>query len=140
MKPIKLVMVLIGSLVFVATAPADWSAVRRITWTSGGSYYPALAIDASGYLHVVWHDDTPGNYQIYYKRSTDGGTTWSANQRLTWTSNDSITPDIAVDPPGRVHVVWHDYTPGNAEIYYKRSTDGGASWLPSQRLTWTIDR
>jgi len=137
MKPIRFAIVLIGSLVFARTALADWSAVRRITWTSGGSYYPALAIDASGYLHVAWHDDTPGNYQLYYKRSTDGGTSWSANQRLTWTSNDSFTPDIAADSLGGVHVVWNDYSSGNAEVYYKRSTDGGASWLPSQRLTWT---
>jgi hypothetical protein len=136
MKPIKLVMVLIGSLVFVQTAPADWSTVRRITWTAGGSYSPAIAIDSSGYLHVVWDDNSPGNDEIYYKRSTDGGASWSPNQRLTWTEN-SYDPDIAVDSSGGVHVAWYDYTPGNAEVYYKRSTDGGASWLPSQRLTWT---
>ena len=137
MKPIRLVMLLIGSLVFVRTAPADWSAVRRITWTVGGSLNPAIAIDSSGYLHVVWHDNTPGNYEIYYKRSTDGGTSWSSNRRLTWTSDSSFYPDIAVDSSGGVHVVWCDYTPGNAEIYYRGSTDGGTSWLPSQRLTWT---
>jgi hypothetical protein len=137
MKPIRLLMVLIGSLVFARTAQADWSSVRRITWTSESSNYPAIAIDASGYLHVVWHDATPGSYQIYYKRSTDGGTSWSANQRLTWTSYDSFAPDIAADSLGGVHVIWHDYSPGNAEVYYKRSTDGGASWLPNQRLTWT---
>jgi hypothetical protein len=137
MKTLRLMAVLIGSLVFARTALADWSPVRRITWTSGGSYSPAVAIDSSGYLHVVWYDPSPGNNEIYYKRSTDGGASWSLSQRLTWTSEHSLDPDIAVDSLGGVHVVWHDYTPGNAEVYYKGSTDGGASWLPSQRLTWT---
>jgi len=136
MKPIKLLMVLIGSLVFVQTAPADWSAARRITWTAGGSLSPAIAIDSSGFLHTVWYDKF-GNSGIYYKRSTDGGDSWSPSKRLTWTLNDSSDPDIAVDSSGGVHVVWYDYSPGNPEIYYRGSTNGGTSWLPSQRLTWT---
>jgi len=139
MKTLRLMAVLIGSLVLVPSALADWSPVRRITWTSGGSYYPAIAIDSSGNLHAVWYDNTPGNDEIYYKKSTDEGASWLPSQRLTWTSDSSYDPDIAVDSLGGVHVVWHDYTPGNSEIYYRGSTDGGTSWLPSQRLTWTPD-
>jgi len=137
MKTLRLMAVLIGSLVFAQMALADWSPVRRITWTSGGSCNPAIAIDSSGYLHVVWHNFASGDAEIYYKKSTNGGASWSANQRLTWTANGSYDPDIAVASSGRVHVVWHDYTSGNYEIYYRGSTDGGTSWLPSQRLTWT---
>lgn len=33
-------------------------------------------IDYFSYL-VVWHDDTPGNFEILYTRSTDGGSTFS---------------------------------------------------------------
>jgi hypothetical protein len=31
--------------------------------------------------------------------------------------------------------VWQDHRDGNAEVYYKRSTDGGLSWDPDTRLT-----
>jgi len=137
MKLIRFAIVLVGSLVFARTALADWSAVRRITWTSGDSFDPAIAVDSSGYLHAVWHDNTPGNDEIYYRRSTDGGSSWLPSRRLTWTLDESGYPDIAVDSSGGVHVVWYDYTPGNYEIYYRGSTDGGDNWLPSQRLTWT---
>ncbi|MEP7168713.1 MAG: T9SS type A sorting domain-containing protein, partial [Bacteroidota bacterium] len=34
-----------------------------------------------------------------------------------------------------VHVVWYDTRDGNAEIYYKRSPDGGLSWGADTRLT-----
>jgi hypothetical protein len=115
---------------------ANWAAAKRLTSTLGASSHPAIFADASGCLHLVWSDETPGNGEIYYKKSTDGGTTWSANKRLTWTSGQSFEPTMAADLSGNLHVIWEDSTPGNGEIYYVRSTDGGATWAASKRLTW----
>jgi hypothetical protein len=99
---------------------ATWTAGQRLTWTSGDSRNMALALESSLSLHIVWEDDTPGNEEIYYKNSTDGGATWSVSQRLTWTSADSWYPAIAVDSLGSLHVVWSDNTTGNWEIFYKK--------------------
>jgi hypothetical protein len=115
---------------------ATWTASKRLTWTSGSSEYPDLAVDSSGNLHVVWHDDTPGNKEIYYKSSLDGGTTWTASKRLTWNSDRSMDPVVAVSSTGGVHVAWADETPGNLEIYHKSSDDGGVSWSSNKRITW----
>ncbi len=115
---------------------ATWSASRRLTWNSGDSTKPRLAIDPAGNPHVVWEDSTPGKSQIYYRKSTDGGTTWSASRRLTWNAGYSSIPSVVADSSGNLHVVWHDDTPGNAEIYYRKSTDGGATWSMARRLTW----
>jgi V8-like Glu-specific endopeptidase len=120
-----------------ANGGATWKTSQRLTWTSGQSSNPAMAVAPSGSLHVVWEDDTPGNVEIYYKGSTDGGVTWTAGQRLTWTSGGSHYPAIAVDPAGVIHVVWEDDTPGNREIYFKKSGDGGAAWTTAKRLTWS---
>ena len=116
---------------------ATWTASKRLSWTSGSSNRPAIAVDSSGSLHVVWYDRTPGNLEIFYKRSTDEGATWSTNKRLSWTSGASEWPDIAIGSSGNLHVVWQDYTPGTWTIYYKNSGDGGVTWTTSQRLTWT---
>jgi hypothetical protein len=95
-----------------------------------------MTVTSSGDIHVVWDDDTPGNKEIYYRKSTDGGDTWTASKRITWTPGASLSAAIAIDPTGYLHVVWYEDVSGNKEIYYSQSTDGGVSWSPGQRLTW----
>ena len=101
-------------------AGATWPLGMRLTNTAAGSEHPAIAIDSSNHIHVVWSDATSGNMEIYYRKSTNGGATWTPSQRLTWTSGGSYFPDLTIDSGGNLHVVWHDSTPGNREIYYKK--------------------
>jgi hypothetical protein len=101
---------------------ATWSALKRLTWTSVGAYSPAIDLDSGDTIHLVWSDDTPGYAEIYYKASPDGGGTWSAAQRITWTSGDSYSPALVIDSGDNIHVVWYDNTPGNYEIYYKKGS------------------
>jgi hypothetical protein len=90
--------------------------------------------DSNNHLYIVWQDDSLGNDEIYYKKSTDGGASW-ITKRLTYNSGDSRSPAINTDSNNHVHVIWHDKSPGNNEIFYKKSTDGGATWA-TKRLTY----
>jgi Neuraminidase (sialidase) len=114
---------------------ANWS-TKRLTWTSGSSSSPAIDLDSNNHIHIIFFDDTPGNLEIFHKKSTDGGTNWSAPKRLTWNTGNSYSPTIAVDSNNHIHAAWMDETPGNFEIFYKQSTDGGANWSAPKRLTW----
>jgi hypothetical protein len=120
----------------ITNGGTTWSGISRITWTSGDSYNPVIAIDSSDILHVVWSDYTPGAGEVYYKKSTNGGVTWSTSKRLTWNSGNSGGSDIAIDSSDDLHMAWADDTPGNYEIYYRKSTNGGVTWSSSKRLTW----
>jgi hypothetical protein len=126
-----------GLLILALGARASWEPAKRLTWTAGSSSYPAIAVDPLDNLHVVWEEDISGNSEVYYKKSTDGGATWTGAKRLTWTAGDSLQPAIAVDSGGALHVVWMDYTPGNPKIYYRKSSTGGDSWSSSRTLTLT---
>lgn len=99
-----------------------WSPAKRLSWTSGLSEDAAIAVDISNAIHVVWSDDTPGNWEVYYKSSADGGATWSPVQRLIWTSGRSERPALAGDLNNAIHIFWQDDTPGNYEIYYKKGS------------------
>ena len=115
----------------------SWSGLSRLTWNSGSSNDPAIAADSSDGIHIVWSDRSPGNYDILHKRSTNSGASWSGITRLTWNAGSSLRPDISADTSSGIHIVWVDETPGNKEIYYKRSTDCGAVWSGITRLTWS---
>jgi hypothetical protein len=113
-----------------------WTTKKRLTNNAGDSQYPTIAVDGPD-IYVVWMDYAPGNFEIYFKKSNDGGVTWTANKRLTNNAGDSEVPAIAVDGPN-IYVVWMDYAPGNFEIYFKKSVDGGATWT-TKRLTWNAN-
>jgi hypothetical protein len=129
------IKVAIALLLFSSMAYGDtWTANRRLSNNSSYSEFPAIALDGS-YIYVVWCDGTPWNHEIYFKRSSDRGATWSANMKLTNNAGDSYLPAIAVDGPN-IYVVWQDDTPTYyPEIYFKRSADRGATWTANKRLT-----
>jgi hypothetical protein len=91
----------------------------------GVSANPAIAISGNN-VYVIWQDDTPGDGDILYRRSTDGGANFDATINLSNNAGFSAAPAVAASA-NNVYVVWHDNndTPVN-EILYTRSTDDGA--------------
>ena len=62
--------------------------------------------------------------------------TWGASRRLTWTPASSQDSGIAVDSNNHIHVAWQEITAAEYDIFYKRSTDAGATWDSAKRLSW----
>jgi hypothetical protein len=115
-----IIFVLICGVFFLTQNVESAWTFKRLTWNSGGSWLPDIAVDLNEHIHLVWQDHSPGNWEIFYKKNTDGGTTWST-ERLTWNSGWSRDPTIAVDSNPHIYVVWHDDSPGNYEIFYKKN-------------------
>ncbi len=116
-----------------ADGGVSWGADTRLTNNPSGSYYPCVSVSGQD-VHVVWQDYRDGNYEIYYKHSTNAGVNWGTDTRLTSNSAYSEYPSVSVSGSS-VHVVWQDSRDGNYEIYHKRSTDAGVSWGADTRLT-----
>jgi PKD domain len=111
-----------------------FSAPTNVSKNLDFSMTPQAAADASGNIYVVWEDDTANNSNILFGRSTDGGMTF-LTQPLSNTTGYSSGPRICVDSKGAINVVWVDDTPGNPVVYFRRSTDGGATFLPPTSLS-----
>jgi len=114
-----------------------WSQDIRLSDTTGWASSPSVS--ASGdYVHVVWNDGRDGNDEIYTKRSTDRGITWSPDTRLTQDPAMSLWPSIWASGTD-VHTAWVDERYGNREIFYKHSTDEGIPWSPDTSLTYGVN-
>ncbi len=116
-----------------------WEPPVRLTYddsASHTSFNNVHCLAGSGStLHLVWYDHRTGIDQVFYKRSTDLGTTWSGDTALTSGAGAKVDPSLAV-AGDNVHLVWEDSRNGyNSEVYYRRSTDGGLTWESEQRLT-----
>jgi hypothetical protein len=79
-------------------------------------------------VYVVWTDNSPGNFDIFFIRSTDGGNTFSKPLNLSKDPGLSYLPRIATDGNNSVYVVWTDNSQGNYNILFTKSMDGGASF------------
>jgi hypothetical protein len=111
----------------------SWGADTRLSDLSFNSDTPFIEVTGSIVL-VTWMDSRDGNSEIYYKRSSDAGVSWSADTRLTNNSAESAGPNLTTSG-SNIHLTWQDSRDGNIEIYYKRSSDAGISWGSDSRLT-----
>ena len=101
--------------------------------TTVNSDSPQIATSGNN-VYVVWNGTDSSNSEIFFKRSTDGGATFSPLLNLSSNRGHSYDQKIAASG-NKVYVVWKDLTTANGDIYYTRSTDGGATFEKTTNLT-----
>jgi len=110
------------------------------------SFGHTIAIGPDGTLHIVWKTSfAPGNRQIRYTQSTDGGVTWTDGAgggpgsffTVSNPASDSNYPALAVDGTGNVHVVWDDV--GTDATLYLRKRNSNGTWNPIDTTSFVIN-
>jgi hypothetical protein len=96
-----------------------------------------IAVDASGgrrdgHVYLVWTEFPPrGASRILFARSTDGGKTFAAAQRLSQSGSGVQAAMPLVGKRGELFVAWEDRSGlRTGYIRFRRSDDGGESWGP----------
>lgn len=116
-----------------------WGPDTRISASPAADTNPLLAQSGST-LHLVFlrHGGTPQSAS-YYKRSTDGGLTWDPDVLL---GNTKWWPGVAAAGPNvyvSLNTVYADDAK-NSVVYFRRSTDNGATWEPQQQISQAARR
>jgi len=128
----------------------SWSSAYYLTNYGGqhDDFLPSMATYGGGsscILHLGWvHDNTTsgGNYNVYYKRITNAGSSPSIPSSYISISDYSaqeyvIPGGIDVDSEGNPHIAYAYSTSSNGggDIRYRRSYDGGYSFAAYQNIS-----
>ncbi len=103
----------------------------------GCPHRPAsVGTDRQGRLYVAWYtegsDETPSIYLAY---SDDRGDTFSPKQKLNLSKGTFPDhPQMAVDPDGRLVIVWEEQSPVRREIVMSVSLDRGQTFSAPKKL------
>ena len=101
--------------------------------------------------YVVWEEETPldttttadngesssrgpSNYDIFFKKSTDGGLTFSKAINISDNAGFSQHPQIAVSG-SNVYLAWTDDTSSNKQILFRMSSDEGSNFGRTIKLS-----
>lgn len=134
-----------------------WSENVRLTYEAFNPLYGSDIGVSGNNIYVVWSDGrffslATGfpDYEIFFKRSNDGGRSWSEDIRLTNTTGyyaevgkmyHDMSPRMAI-AEDTIHIVWNrkmgqdEHGFDIADVFYKKSEDSGVTWVNETRLTF----
>ncbi len=110
-----------------------WDTVHQISNAPNRSEDPSIAA-GGGCVHLAWNDNRTGLMQTWYRRSSDQGVTWGPETQLSNTTVFCYFPIVHVSG-ANVDLAYGDEGSGQFEIFFKQSTDFGATWGTSRQLT-----
>ena len=118
-----------------ARAAANFTAQRRVGYSTGDQWEPALAADGHGHIYILFPQygaitgcpacSIPAMSLMV---SNDNGSTWEAPHPLVPSSSGQFDPQVVVDPVDRqtVYVSWLQNN--KRDVMVARSQDFGRSW------------
>jgi hypothetical protein len=102
----------------------SFNSTENLSNTNGSSTDPQITATANN-AYIVWSDTTTGNGDIYFKSSTDNGTSFSFPKNLsTNLDGQALFPQIEAIG-NNIYVVWQDETPDKGRIRFRASNDNG---------------
>jgi N,N-dimethylformamidase beta subunit-like, C-terminal len=98
--------------------------LNNLTRNSGHSQFPHVATAGTN-VYVTWIDDSSGNRDLFFRRSTDNGNTFGRIINLSNSTGSISEPQLSVYG-SNVYVTWEHIPEDNGGIFFARSNDNGA--------------
>lgn len=124
-------------------AAVSWSSAITLSTGITAAIHPAIAVDSSGNVHVVWAEMGPAKHSeqyVWYTRYDTASSTWTTPTRVDPVSVEAnqmnpteVAPSLALweDSQVEVCVAWYGYRTGDyiaEEVLLRCSPDGGSTW------------
>lgn len=114
-----------------------WATVQTVA--TGAMAWAASALGQQVDVAYIRRIVTDGSvaFRLYYRRSTNGGASWSTSVPLTSAASRIADVDVTRGSAGKVVVAWTGLTTG--KLYTRRSTDGGTTFSAARYVTKTAN-
>ena len=100
-----------------------------------GSSTSAELIATGDDIYIAWQDSDPGNYDILFVASDDGGATFGNTTNVSESEGNSFTPQLVVFE-NNIYATWMDDTDGgDFDIMFSASADGGDNFSPATNVS-----
>jgi len=135
--------------VHAALAVPNFSPQRRVGFSTGDQWEPALAADGHGHVYILFPQYGPvGNCpactapSIALSVSNDNGLSWEAPHPLLPFSTGQFDPQIVVDPVDRQTVYASWLQNNKRDVMVARSQDFGQTWnlAVAERSAGDVDK
>jgi hypothetical protein len=114
-----------------------WGADTRLSGTPSADSFPLLALSGPNLHLVFFRSNGMAQAASFYKRSTDGGSTWDPEVFLGTTK---WWPGVAA-AGSNVYVSLNTVIDGtNSEVFFRRSIDNGTTWEAQQQISHAVGR
>jgi hypothetical protein len=118
----------------VTLAASAFAPQRRLGYTTGDQWEPALATDAHGHIYVLFPQYGPVPQcpacimpTMVLLTSSDNGTSWDSPRLLFTASSGQFDAQVKVDPVDG-QTLYASWMQGRHDIVVARSQDFGRSW------------
>lgn len=119
------------SMTILPPWPLGQGARSQIAGSRDGTLYALLSAIPPGLEDLDTPSACTSCTDIFFRRSEDGGLTWSRPENLSRQEQNDHEPQLAVDAREQMHVIWERQANTADEpsaIIYRRSNDQGQSW------------
>jgi hypothetical protein len=121
---------------------ATWTPPTPDLDSTGGPFGPQIAWGEGRALVLAWLDEGPpgrNRFNVFRRRSSDGGSTWDPETRVTEaTEREGIltyAPRLLGDGKGRFWLTWVASRLGRSSLQLVRSVDNGRTWSAPERVS-----
>jgi len=115
---------------------SSWSDPMPLTTHSKQDIDASIMQTNDGTIWLFWSSSRTGNYDLFFKTSSDNGTTWTNTAPLTENSGQDLAPSVIQDTNGTIWVVWQFFgTEDYSDLFCKTSSDNGTTWSNATKLT-----
>jgi len=99
---------------------------KRLSGSNGNNAYACIA-ERGGRLYVVWQRKDGTTYDVHFRKSTNGGTTWNTSTELfSNISQSTMLPVITSAATNKLMVVCRGGS--GSTLRFRTSDDDGANW------------